>query len=429
MGLYFNPPQTLGLLAHADRAAVGELVRTRCTPARRARTIATCPGKPVASDGCPVDFANPWSATPGGDPLAGYSRMGEPKITLPRTVKFPTGAAYSSFPEDNPSQRVYQFNVSYQRQLAGRVLVDATYTGNITRHILTGYAENPTVYIPGNCVAGQYALTADGPCSNTTTANRQARQILTLLNPTMGPMFGGADPGLSRWLRPLQRVEVDAQQTHGQRLERVDQLHAQHVHEHGGAGHELRQPVSRSPRSIRLPTPCRIRCPTTDGARSIGQHLFNLSSVYLSPGLPFGGRMVNLITKDWQVGFILVTRSGSPITVGQQNDNNLTNGIQRGADRAGCGSVSPGGSARLGTGLRRLQHAHDVVQPQCVHGQPNGPTSAVTAARSYGDSPRGYLTGSRDAGTPILAFSRIVRLGATRTVELRVEAFNLFDTK
>ena len=70
--------------------------------------------------------------------------------------------------------------------LAG-VLVDVTYTGNQQRHIwIAGYPENPAIYVSGNCVKGQYGLTADGPCSNTTTANRQARAVLTLLNPGRG---------------------------------------------------------------------------------------------------------------------------------------------------------------------------------------------------------------------------------------------------
>ena len=46
------------------------------------------------------------------------------------------------------------------------------------------------------------------------------------------------------------------------------------------------------------------------------RHLYNLSSVYVSPGLPMGGNLVHLVTKDWQVGLIVQTRSGSPITVG-----------------------------------------------------------------------------------------------------------------
>jgi hypothetical protein len=37
------------------------------------------------------------------------------------------------------------------------------------------------VYIPGNCVAGQYGLAVAGPCSNTTNVN--ARRVLNMANP------------------------------------------------------------------------------------------------------------------------------------------------------------------------------------------------------------------------------------------------------
>ena len=53
-----------------------------------------------------------------------------------------------------------------------------------------GYEENPAIYIPGNCDAGQYGLTAAGPCSNTSAANLQARALLTLLNPAEGRSYG-----------------------------------------------------------------------------------------------------------------------------------------------------------------------------------------------------------------------------------------------
>ena len=66
-------------------------------------TISSCPGKPVASDGCPLGLADPWNATPGGDPLAGFSLMGEPQITLARTAK----CDVLELSEDMPSQRVY----------------------------------------------------------------------------------------------------------------------------------------------------------------------------------------------------------------------------------------------------------------------------------------------------------------------------------
>jgi len=62
--------------------------------------------------------------------------------------------------------------------------------GNRTNGIWLGFEENPSVYIPGNCAAGQYGLTAAGPCSNSSAANLTARRALTLANPAEGKYFG-----------------------------------------------------------------------------------------------------------------------------------------------------------------------------------------------------------------------------------------------
>ncbi len=163
----------------------------------------SCPGKP-SRNGCPLDFVDPWNSTPGGDPLGrDFAHQGE-AVRLPAAnVAFPLNGGYVSMPVDAKPMRSYQYNLSYQRQLMDRLLVDVTYTGNQQRHIwIAGYAENPAVYIPGNCVAGQYALTAPGPCSNTSANNRQARAVLTLLNPTEGAYYdfnsGGNHTGVPR---------------------------------------------------------------------------------------------------------------------------------------------------------------------------------------------------------------------------------------
>ena len=52
------------------------------------------------------------------------------------------------------------------------------------------------------------------------------------------------------------------------------------------------------------------------------RHLFNLSSVMISPGV--GRGFLNVLTRDWQVGFIFQARSGSPLTPGVSSDNALT---------------------------------------------------------------------------------------------------------
>src|SRR5438093_11324109 len=48
-------------------------------------------------------------------------------------------------------------------------------------HIQNATELNPAQFIPGNCVAGQYGLTAPGPCS--TAGNVNQRRILNLANP------------------------------------------------------------------------------------------------------------------------------------------------------------------------------------------------------------------------------------------------------
>jgi hypothetical protein len=61
--------------------------------------------------------------------------------------------------------------------------------GNHTAHLWSSSELNPEIYIPGTCTAGQYGLTAPGPCSSTSAANTAARRKLTILNPTWGPYY------------------------------------------------------------------------------------------------------------------------------------------------------------------------------------------------------------------------------------------------
>ena len=155
-GLYFNASQTWHHSLLPNAPPWGNSTNA-IRPGQPNATIAGCPSTPGLNDGCPVNFLDPWSATPGGDPTVGFTLMGEPKVLPPANAPFPLGGGYQSFPLDFRNTRVYQFNLSYQRQLPARVLVEVTYTGNVTRNIITGYQENPIVYIPGNCQAGQYA--------------------------------------------------------------------------------------------------------------------------------------------------------------------------------------------------------------------------------------------------------------------------------
>ena len=327
-----------------------------------------CPGKPNRN-GCPIDFLNPWSSTPGGDPMvrAGFPHQGEPVNLPPSDIAFPLNGGYVSLPTDAKPMRSYQYNLSYQRQLMERVLLDVTYTGNQQRNIwIGGYAENPAVYIPGNCVAGQYALTAPGPCSNTSANNRQARSVLTLLNPTEGRSSAstpagnhiGVTAGVDGRHRSLQRAQDRHPEALELGLERQCQLHAQQVHQPGNPSPDINWNLRSTPQAPDYKVVPDFKTP--EGACYLDRrHVFNLSSVLISPGV--GSGLVRAITKDWQVGLIFQARSGSPFTPTVSEDNALTGEPnQRPVLVARRRSVSR--QSDLGSECRRLQHPAAVAQ-------------------------------------------------------------------
>jgi hypothetical protein len=236
-GIYYDSPKLWTTAHHMLNAPFGNTAD--------AIVPTSCPGKPTRN-GCPIDFLDPWSSTPGGDPMeaANFPKQGEPVRLPPSNVAFPLNAGYVVMPVDAKPMTSYQYNVAYQRQLADQVMIDVTYTGNQQRHIwIPGYAENPAVYIPGNCAPGQFpGVTAAAPaCSNTSAANRQARSVLTLLNPDQGKYYGfNTGDGVDGWRRSLQRPQARPPEAHELGMERERQLHDQQVHQSRGTRHRHR---------------------------------------------------------------------------------------------------------------------------------------------------------------------------------------------
>jgi hypothetical protein len=124
-------------------------------------------------------YSNPWQGYPGGNPFP---------VTLSSNFVFPTSGSYLTVPLNLHATYVEQWNFTLQRQVAANWLVSASYLGNNGVHLWSPQGQDPALYVPGNCVAGQYGLTAPGPCS--TTGNVAARRILTLANPVQGPYYG-----------------------------------------------------------------------------------------------------------------------------------------------------------------------------------------------------------------------------------------------
>jgi hypothetical protein len=415
-GIYYDSPKLWTTAHHMLNAPFGNTAD--------AIVPTSCPGKPTRN-GCPIDFLDPWSSTPGGDPMeaANFPKQGEPVRLPPSNVAFPLNAGYVVMPVDAKPMTSYQYNVAYQRQLADQVMIDVTYTGNQQRHIwIPGYAENPAVYIPGNCVAGQYALTAAGPCSNTSAANRQARSVLTLLNPDQGKYYGFNTGGNHTGVA-MASMEGDGHYN-GLKLglqKRMSSGWSANVNYTISKCINQGEPATDIGWNLEVaPTAPDYNVvpnygPATGPCNNDRRHLFNLSSVLLSPGMGTG--FVNMLTKDWQVGFIFQARSGSPLTPGLTEDRALTGepnqrpivveGVDPYLDEPAWIPNALGYNTRL-----QWINMAAFVNPDLG---------------TRGNAGRGHLYGPSFWNAD-LAFSRNIPVGgAGRRLELRVEAFNLFN--
>ena len=130
-----------------------------------------------------------------------------------------------------------------------------------------------------------------------------------------------------------------------------------------------------------------------------------------------GSGFVHALTRDWQVGFIFQARSGSPLTPGVSNDNALTGEPNQRP------VIVPGVDPYLAEPVW-IPNAEWLQHPVAVdrHGGICEPASG-----GRGNAARGYLYGPGFWNAD-LAFSRNLTVGgAGRRVELRVEAFNLFN--
>jgi hypothetical protein len=116
-------------------------------------------------------FSDPYATNPGGNIFP---------YTVDKNAPFvKSGTFIYPHPGLQPTY-VNQWNLVLQRQLGRDWLVSASYVGSESVHLWDSFQMNPAVFIPGNCVAGQYGLTAPGPCSPAGNTNSAARRRFTL---------------------------------------------------------------------------------------------------------------------------------------------------------------------------------------------------------------------------------------------------------
>jgi hypothetical protein len=359
-GIFYDMPQTLFYYNYASEPLWGESI-----------TITNPQG----------GFANPWLGYPGGNPFP---------TSQNKSTAYPTAGYYESVPLNVQNTYVEQWNLTLQKQLGTSWLLKASYLGNDIAHLWTDQELNPAVYVPGNCVAGQYGLRAPGPCS--TTATTQARRYLTQLNPSQGPFYGTLEYLDDGGTGSYNGLIVSGEH----RFARNFSMLANYTWAHCIADPqttELSGPVYLNPADRRFD---RGNCTAVDVRQN-----FNLSAVVQSPH--YSARALQLIAGGWQLAPIVGAHTGSYFTVTTGVDNALS-----------------------GIGAQRPNLA--LANPYC----PNRNYTCWLNFSAFGSPATGTLGnfGINNLGGPNyfdvdLSLSRRFPIKERQYLEIRAEAFNI----
>jgi hypothetical protein len=335
-------------------------------------------------------LTNPWQGYPGGNPFPTGGRS-----------YFPTAGVYVNFPIDPKPTYVANWNLTYQRQIAGNWMVSLSYLGNKTTHLWGNGGEvNPAIYIPGNCVAGQYGLTKAGACS--TTSNTNQRRALYLANPALGQAYASIntmdDGAVAHYNGVLMSVQHRfannftflANYTDSYCISDTDfgaalagASNSQPFYRHGDWG------------------PCVFDT----------RHNFNTTLVATSE-VKRGSAMVNRLLSGWEIAPLIHASSGQPLNVTVGKDNSLT----------GLNNDRP----------NQILSSTAATNPVCSNGSTpcvqwlNPAAFSPNPLGTFGNIGRNALRGPGTFNFDV-ALSRIFKFRESLSLQARLDAFNVLN--
>ncbi|MBV9294719.1 MAG: hypothetical protein JO145_04035, partial [Acidobacteriaceae bacterium] len=307
----------------------------------------------------------------------------------PSSVQFPLfGGGLGAFDLHSKPTYMEQWNFSLQKQFPGGWLLSATYLGNRTVHLEAGESDNPIVYIPGTCAAGQYGLAKAGTCS--TTGNENFRRVLYLANPSQGQYYG-AITNLGYYANAnYNGLLVSAQHpfTHDFTvLTNYTWSHCLDESEIGLNGAALPQ-IPNDPHA------------DYGNCASDIRQIFNLSFVARVPA--FQSTLLRRLLTGWQLAPIFTAQTGSYFSISTGQDNTL--GVVTRPNLIGNPKLS-----------------NPTIQQWF-----NTSAFAVPAAGQYGNMGRDTIEGP-GAWNLDTALSRIFRVTERQQMDFRAEAFNVLN--
>jgi len=322
------------------------------------------------SGNIPMD--DPYSIVPGGPPLL------PTPIPPPVDAVFPLFSSYTSMDPDINSIRVHSWNATIEQQIGADWQVAASYLGGYMDRIWGRKNLNPGVYL--------------GPSS--TAANIQSRRVFTLANPAVGQYYSDV----------FAITAVGVQDYRGLKLS-VRRRAA------GGLSFNVNYTISHcetdSPYNGLFISQFEYTDPDNpsydNGNCPFNRtHVGNATVGYQTP--QFATTALRVLASDWRISGVLNANSGNWLTVTTTSDPART-GVPQRVNQVRDNPY----------GARTLDNYLDLA----AFAIPDVNTLGNHRARSI-EGPRYWQVN--------VALARVLRVAAERTLELRVETFNLFNT-
>jgi hypothetical protein len=333
-------------------------------------------------------FENPYRDIPGGDthPLP---------LPPPRDIAFPPYGSYGSIDPNINSPRAQQWNVTFEQQVGLPWQISASYLGSHTDRLWNQVAINPGVFL------------GTGPCtlngvfypSCTVPGNLDQRRALSLQNPQNGQYFGPVDLNTDRGTQDYHAMKLSFRRRSAAGVS----LNGNYTYAFCmGTG----TPAGFNQISAGYMKP---DDPDFDrgNCASRRNHVANFTVGYQTP--QFSATSLRLLASDWRIAGILNTRSGAWLSV--------TQSINR--DTAGTGIQGQSG-----------QPVNQILDdPYGARSLTNYLNPAAFALPELGTLGNAGFFSVEGPGfwTVDVALSRLVPVGGTRNIELRIEAFNLLN--
>jgi hypothetical protein len=329
----------------------------------------------------PGGFADPYAHL-GGDP--------HPVVPGPN-VTYPPFGQFGVIDPDVNSPRVQSWNVTAERQLGSVWQVAASYLGSYSDRLWGLKALNPGVFLGvGPCTLDGVALRV---CS--TNANLDRRRALYLVKPSEAQFIGALDLHTSVGSQAYRGLRLSA------RRRSVDgvSINGNYTWSNCIGTPATGGTMPQSSTGYLMPDN-----PDFDRGHCIQNrtHLASFTAGYVTPQLAH--RMLRAIASDWRLSGILSARSGSTLNIVSGRDNNFSGILNQRPD----------------------QISDDVYGAKTLDNYLNAAAFAQPAPGALGNTRYNSVQGP-GFWEINLALSRLVRFTDIRTLELRIEAFNLLN--